>query len=193
MDKLPRIEAETISGPHSESSENLEQAQQAAEMAARLFSYYPPPDVGDPQNLLTGAVKMFLAYPMEAVLAVVDPTSGLPATSKWAPNLAEIRQALEAAMVPIKWRLRQEQLAEEARAQIAARKPLQITDARPRPTYEELQRRCHAVGLMIGPKGSRLPPIDPLAVRDKYGISADEWNAIPAGKPPPGFKKLGAA
>jgi hypothetical protein len=82
-------------------------------------------------------------------------------------------------MGPINWRLQQEQLAEQAAVQIAERKPLQITDGRERPTYEELRARCHAVGLMIGPKGSRMPPADPSAIAKKYGLSKAQWDALP--------------
>ncbi len=177
MDKLPELTARIASGQPLESSESL--ARHAATLAARLFSYYPPPDVGDPEEILRGAVKMFLMYPVEAAEAVCDPTRGLPAMLKWAPKLSEIRQALDEAMVPINWRLQQEQLADAAVAQIAARNPLQITDGRQRPTYEELQQRCAEVGLMIGPKGSRLGPVDPSAIAKKYGLSKAQWDALP--------------
>jgi hypothetical protein len=179
MDKLPELTARIASGQPLESSESLARAEHAATLAARLFSYYPPPDVGDPEEVLRGAVKIFLMYPREAVDAVCDPTRGLPSTLKWAPKLAEIRSALEEAMVPINWRLQQEQLAQQATAQIAERKPLQLTDGRERPTYDDLRAQCHAVGLMIGPKGSRMPPADPSATAKKYGLSRAQWDALP--------------
>jgi hypothetical protein len=174
MDKLPRIEAATISAPLSDNSENLAMAKWAADMAATLYGYFPPPDVGDPKVLLSGAVKMFASYPAAAVEAVCDPVTGLPATNKWAPNLAEIRLALDAAAAPIyRARAREKQIAE----QLADRKPLQITDNRPRPTYEELKARCAAAGLHIGPKG--VERVSPAKVREKYGISQEQWDAIP--------------
>jgi hypothetical protein len=151
-------------------------------MAARLFDYYPPPDVGDPKVLLSGAVQIFLKYPAEAVDAVCDPVSGLPSTSKWAPNLAEIRSALDAEMVPIKWRQQQEHLMIEAERQIAARQPLQITDGRQRPTYEELRQRCADAGLMIGPKGRQSLRENPAKIREKYSLSQEQWDALPNAK-----------
>jgi hypothetical protein len=175
MDKLPAMKAVTISELRSESSENLARAKWAGMMAATLFDYFPPPEVGSAETLLSGAVKMFLMYPREAVEAVCNPVSGLPSQVKWAPRLAEIRQALEIATGPLQRRQeRERQIAE----QLEARK--QITDQRPRPTYEELQRRCAEVGLHIGPKGSRLGPLDPGKVMEKHGISKEQWAAIPA-------------
>lgn len=174
MDKLPVIEAETISGPRSESSENLAKAKYAATMAARLFNYFPPPEVGDAEILLSGAVKMFLSFPQEAVEAVCDPVSGLPAMQKWAPKLSELRQSLDSASIPI---YRRQEREKQIQQQLEDRKA--IPDLRPRPTYEELQRRCAEVGLYIGPKGSRLPPVDPVKIRETYGISKEQWDAIP--------------
>lgn len=174
MDKLPVIEAGTISEWRESDSSNLERAKWAADMAATLYGYFPPPDVGDPEIMLSGAVKMFLSLPRAAVEAICDPVSGLPATSKWAPKLFEIRQALEAAALPIyRAAEREKQIAE----QLAARKPMQITDNRPRPTYQELVERCAKDGLFIGPKG--VERVSPAKVREKYGISQDQWDAIP--------------
>lgn len=146
-------------------------------MAARLYDYFPPLETGDPRVLLSGAVKMFLSFPPEAVEAICDPVSGLPATSKWAPRLSEIRQALDAEMVPIRKRAEREEWNRQAAKQIAARQPLQITDNRQRPTYEELVERCAKDGLFIGPKG--VERVSPAKVREKYGISQEAWDAIP--------------
>jgi hypothetical protein len=68
------------------------------------------------------------------------------------------------------------------RRQIAERKSLAITDGRPKPTYEELQRRCAEVGLAIGPKSSTIKTIAPEAFCEGYGISKEQFDAIPDAK-----------
>lgn len=149
-------------------------------MAGQLFGCFPPPEVGDPEIMLSGAVKMFLSYPEAAVRSVCDPVRGLPATSKWAPRLSEIRDALEVAMGPIRFAENRERLDREAREQIAARKPLEITDGRPKPTYEELKARCAASGLHLGPKG--MERVDGETVRKKYAVTPEDWAKIPDAK-----------
>lgn len=133
--------------------------------------------MGDPETLLSGAVKMFLSYPREVVDAVCDPVSGLPGSSKWAPRLSELRDALEIAYAPVRRRLERERALRE---QLAARDTLQITDGRPRPTYAELVEGCRAAGLHIGPKGAERT--DPDAIRQKHGITPEQWAAIPNAK-----------
>ena len=142
-----------------------------------MFNYFGPPEVGDPEILLSGAVKMFLSYPKEVVEAVCDPVSGLPAQSKWSPKLSEIRDALEIAWAPVKRHIEREKAIE---AQLAERKLLEAP-TKPRPTYEELQARCAAGGLHIGPKGSG-PRMAPAAFKTKYGLTEEQWNAIPNAK-----------
>lgn len=141
-------------------------------MAARLFNYFPPPDVGDPKTLLSGAVKMFLSFPRKVVDAVCDPVSGLPAKSKWAPNLAELRMAIDIEMAPILRQIERDKIAAEHRMALPA--PMAK-----RKTYEELQAELAEVGIYIGSRGATAKPVNIKDFRDKYGITDEQWNAIP--------------
>jgi hypothetical protein len=147
-------------------------------MARKLFGYYPPPDVTDPELLLAGATKMFAQYPREIVEIVCDPVRGLPARCKFAPTLAEIRTALESEYAPIA-RAR----AYEAKARVALIERAAIeTDRSARPTYEELLRRCEAAGLPIGERKRRKNSLADIAeFRAKYKITDEQWAAIPEG------------
>jgi hypothetical protein len=141
----------------------------------------------DPEAMMAGAEKMFALYPIEACREVADPGRGYPATERFAPTLADLRLALEIAARPHflkrEREARERKLAQE-RAEAAA-------PAGPRPSYEELQRRCAALGLIIGAKrGRRI--VDTAAesarVREQYGISQAAWDAIPKAGPKAGAK-----
>jgi hypothetical protein len=67
----------------------------AAKLAKRLFGFYRPQDVNDPEVFLSGVMKLFLAYPVAAAKAAVDPVDGLPSRSSFAPAIAEIKAFLE--------------------------------------------------------------------------------------------------
>ncbi len=156
-----------------------EPSREVAALAQRLFSFYPPPDVGDPRMLLSAAIAMMQMFPIEVVRGVCDPISGLPATNKFAPNLAEIRHALEVLDAP---RKRREERERAAHMQLNERKQLVITDRRERKTYEQLQAECAAVGLFIGQGRNGLKAMKAEDIREKYGVTKEQWDAIPNAK-----------
>ena len=127
---------------------------------------------------VAGAEKMFARYPIEACREVADPSRGYPATEQFAPTLAALRLALEAAARP-----HLQKREREARARALAReRAAEQRDTGPRPSHEELQRRCAALGLPIGePRRRKL--VDAAAesarVRERYGISQEAWDAVP--------------
>jgi len=172
MERMSAVDPRMISVQPSEKSEP---SREVAALAQQLYSFYPPPDVGDPRMLLSAAIGMMQLFPIEVVRGVCDPIHGLPATNKFAPNLAELRLALEVLDAP---RKRREEREAAERKQLAERRQIAIADQRPRPTYAELQARCAAVGLYIG-KQAAAPPIDPTAIMEKYGVSQEQWDALP--------------
>jgi hypothetical protein len=150
----------------------------------------PAPEI-DNATFIAGAEKMFALYPIEACREVVDPGRGYPAIESFAPTLGALRLALEAAARP--HLLRRER---EARSRaLAEQRAAERRDVGPRPSYEELQRLCAALGLPIGEKRRRRE-IDVAAesarVRERYGIAQEAWDAVPKAdhkpRPKPGAK-----
>jgi hypothetical protein len=134
----------------------------------------------DLQIFAFGAEKMFSMFPIEACRAVADAASGYPSTERFAPTLAGLRIALEEAARPIML-TRQREARDRARAEERAAERA-ATPSGPRPTYEELQRRCAAAGLIIGAKrGRRVFDAEAEVERvcRQYGISKEAWDAIP--------------
>src|ERR1051326_631835 len=97
--KMPVLNPRTNSGKHSVNSDN---SRKIAKLVERLFSFYPPLDVGDPKAFLAGVVALMQNYPLDIVEEICDPVRGIPSKYKFAPNLAEIRNELEVLAEP--WR-----------------------------------------------------------------------------------------
>jgi hypothetical protein len=145
-----------------------------AELTKILLGCYRTGDANDP-TIYAGAIIAVLSdYPLDVIEAAVDPRTGLPAQSKWLPNVAEVKDFCEARMRP-------KRMQAQGLQQIEEREQLAIEHQRPRKTYEQLVAECRAVGINIGPKGPS-QAVDVAAVRQKYGLSQEEWDAIPNAK-----------
>ena len=175
MDRLPPIDPTALVAPSPSYENTLATLTEAKKGAARLLGCFRAGDANDPETYTAAVIAVLNRYPIEVIREVTEPATGLPSISKWLPTISEIRNECDVLVGRIETRAR---LDRELAEQFEARQTLQITDGRQRPTYEELRRQCHEVGLMIGPKGSRMPPIDPVSVQKKYGISAAQWDAI---------------
>jgi hypothetical protein len=142
-----------------------------------------PPE-SDLAMFASGAEKMFAVFPIEACRAVADPVSGYPSTERFAPTLAGLRIALEDAARPI-MQMREREARDRAIAEQRAADRAAVPSG-PRPSYEELQRRCAALGLFIGGKRRRRSvdiEAESERVRQQYGISKDAWDAVPRASP----------
>jgi hypothetical protein len=143
-----------------------------------------PPE-SDLARYASGAEQMFATFPIEACRVVADPACGYPSTERFAPTLAGLRIALEEAARPAMQK-REREARDRAIAEQRAAERAEIPSG-PRPTYEELQRRCAALGLFIGDKRRRARSIDIEAeserVRQQYGISKEAWDATPRASP----------
>lgn len=146
-------------------------------MARVLLGCYRTGDANDP-DVYSGAVIAVLSdYPLEIIKRVVDPRHGLPSTSKWLPTIAELKDALEAEMAPIR---REEDRQEREREYRASLPP--PVDRTKRPTYEELKAKCAEAGLVIGKPRPRILETEIAKFRADNGISAEQWDAIPNAK-----------
>jgi hypothetical protein len=112
-------------------------------------------------------------YPLEICQKVCDPARGLPSTNKFAPNLAELRTALEAEAGPWRRQMERERLARKSLDAL----PPPVEDRSKRKTYAELQADCAKAGIFIG--GKPAPIQDVTAFRESHGLSQEQWDAIP--------------
>lgn len=94
----------------------------------------------DPDIYVRGLRRLFMAYPVEAGRAVIDPVHGLPSRLKWFPKLAEVSDALKQANRHNEWRqeheARQRRIASDVRQIEVQRK----SEAERRAQAEEARR-----------------------------------------------------
>lgn len=112
------------------------------------------------ETMLDAAAVVLASYPDEVMNSVTHPVTGLPGRLKWPPNIAEIRQACEIAVAPIRAqeerdRAIQEQLRrrEEDDAYVS-----QLPPRDNRLSYDELKAK-------YGDNWGIKPPIDPVKAK----------------------------
>jgi hypothetical protein len=157
-------------------------ASYAAERARLLFGQYRRGDANDPDVYVASVAAILADYPAETIRYVTDPRTGIaanPINPNWSglPDTAHVKRACENHSGPTR---RAAEREAAMRRQIAERKALPTPSERAvRPSYEDLVRRCHDAGLMIGPHRYKTPGMKPSEIMLKYGISPEAWAAIP--------------
>jgi hypothetical protein len=149
------------------------------ELVEQMLGSMRPSDLLNPDMMAAGAISMMAMFPIEVCRQVANPGSGYPSTERFAPTLQSLRVALEEAARPG----REAAAREVARLKQVAERKLDAQAAAlpagPRPTYEELQRRCAEGGIFIGQGRAKPAAVNADAFREQYGISQDAWDAIP--------------
>lgn len=158
MFRQPNVTIETLSGKPSNRSENTRQ--RAAEATAKLFGYYPPHEVSDPKAFLAAVTAIFEMYPEDVVARVIDPLSGLPSKQKFAPKLAEIKEACEDH-----YRARRYTKEWNAGARKQAEERLEIPDYRPKPMHAARQYTYGEYMEITGWKGR---PIGRFEIKSEF-------------------------
>lgn len=74
----------------------------AYSLATRLYSCYRKEDAAAAETMLDAAAIVLASYSDEVMNAVTHPVTGIPGRIKWPPNIAEIREACETAIAPIR-------------------------------------------------------------------------------------------
>lgn len=104
--------------------------------AKQLLGCYRTGEANDPETFGAAVAAVLSAFPLEVIRYVCDPRTGLPGTSKWMPNPAEVKAACEDR---VRW------LAKIDRYQNwgnpAADQKLLAADLKPKPTLDELKAK----------------------------------------------------
>jgi hypothetical protein len=67
-----------------------------------MFGCYRKGDANDPEIYVAAVAAVLSEYPESVIDFVTDPRTGLPRKSKWLPNPAEVSEACEEHMAPIR-------------------------------------------------------------------------------------------
>lgn len=134
----------------AENSRSFCDEREAQGFVLALMGFYRDHGQIDPKIYNAGLKRVFMAYPREAVAAVVDPVHGLPSKLKWLPTPADVTDALKAAGPREKASDRFDRLA---RAQIAERLALTYD----RKTPEERGAIARSLGANPGGRMQAVP------------------------------------
>lgn len=111
---------------------------------------------------MAGVAAVLAHYPAAVVHRVVDPVHGLPGRTKWLPTIAEVREACEQEMAPIRRKMeRDRRTAETAR--------LLAGPQAPKPTLAELKERYgENWGIGASAKAERERPPTEEEIKARY-------------------------
>lgn len=85
-----------------------------------MLGCYRRGEVADEKVFTSAIIAVLCRYPENVVKVVTNPTRGLPATLKWLPSIAEVRDACDREMEPIlRERQRQASRLEQQRERLA--------------------------------------------------------------------------
>ena len=126
--------------------------------------------------MLSAAQAICQNFPIECVRAVCSPVNGIATKNKFAPNLAELRNALEVEYAPIERQIERERAWANARALPAP------VNRETRKTYEQIQAELAEAGIFIGEGKAGPVPMKVADIQEKYGITKEQWDAIPNAK-----------
>jgi len=93
----------------------------ATRLATSLFGCYRASEANDPETFIAAVAATLATYPEPIARQVCD-RSGLPSQSKWLPSIAELREACDRAMAPIRAAERREREREHTQQVIAGHK-----------------------------------------------------------------------
>jgi hypothetical protein len=84
--------------PESKSGE--EKLRYATQRTIMLLGCYRQGEAADPKVYVRAVAAVLAHYDEAVITAVTDPIRGLPGSTKWLPNVAEVRAACEAQLKP---------------------------------------------------------------------------------------------
>lgn len=102
MEKLPNVAASWRQS--TAISRDLERGNpsEIASLAKNLLGYFRTGEASDPDVYTAGIIAVLSDYPIAIIRQVVDPRTGLPSKFKWLPAIAEVKEACETEMEPIR-------------------------------------------------------------------------------------------
>lgn len=126
-----------VGGPPQVSREKMAWATKQVNL---FFGSFRKADADDPETFTAGCLRLFTAYPAEAVRHVIDPVTGLPGKSEWLPTMRAIKDALDAWESDQRDSAHRVALAAAAERQVEERRAW-LAKRKDKPTLADLQAK----------------------------------------------------
>lgn len=140
---------------------------QAVKAAKALYDLFRFADADNPDVFLAGTVRLFMHYPVDVVMRVVDPITGIPGKQKWPPAPADVKEALDVFMAADAAKAKRDRDLERQLADRRAFEARQVAT-----TQEERDRAVRRYLEEIRPGLATTADL-----RNKVGEEA--WNSLP--------------
>lgn len=146
-----------------------------------MLSGYPSLSLDDPQGYISNLVSILIGFDKEDACAGVVAAAN---ACKFPPSRFELRQACEAVAGP---RARQRAYAARTAAQLAERDTIAALSP-PKQTVEEVRAEMRARGLPMYDRAGQKPHGETAeTVREKLGLTPDQWVALPNAPQEPSY------
>jgi hypothetical protein len=162
-------------GSENESAEKEQKALFAYQRATLMFKCFRWDDAADPQTFIDAAASILADYDDDIIELVTDPRTGIPTKQKWPPQPQEVKSACDAIHLP---RAARQEKEKKIREQLEERAALEALPP-PKQTYEEFVAEMKSRGLPIDGRKFKPDQDSVEAIRKRYNISEEQWNAIP--------------
>ena len=137
----------------------------AEEYAAILYGCYRRTDADSPEIFLGAAIAVLTGYPEFVVRAVCDPRHGLPAKSKFPPNIFELTVACNEKIRPLLEAERRKRIEEEN----AADRPSEVNEIERQRRKDVVARWRAAQALHEATTAGVETPLETLDARKLHG------------------------
>lgn len=127
---------------------------------------------------LAAHIAVLCEFEADTVDAVTDLGKGLRSRSQWPPDAAEVRKACEEFEGPRKRALQRDMALAK---QLDERRLIEHQRAAVPKQTVELHAEMQARGFVYDKTGKIIDVETPNTVRDKFGLTQEQWDAIPNG------------
>lgn len=144
--------------------------------------------ISNPETFLTSLLTVMTHYPIEICEVIADPFDGLPGRQEKLPTPFAIRQLGEELMGPIRRQADRHRLYAQQHLDRIEQKRLE-EDREHRETMEQIEERLAARGMYLSSYRKRRPDLfgtngephgeTPESVRQKFGLTPEQWAALP--------------
>lgn len=144
--------------------------------------------ISNPETFLTSLLTVMTHYPIEICEVIADPFCGLPGRQEKLPTPFAIRQLGEELMGPIRRQADRHRLYAQQQLDRIEQKSLE-EDRGHRETMEQIEERLAARGMYLNSYRKRRPDLfgtngqphgeTPESVRQKFGLTPEQWAALP--------------
>jgi hypothetical protein len=163
---------------------------EAAKLVKRMMGCYPSLSLHDPEVYITELVKVLTRYPLDVGEKAIEKAKF--ESPKFVPTVPEVGKACEAFVKSQRELTYTQRWEEESRRQLREREAAEAATEpieHRRRVADRFRNELRAAGFRIGAEREYDPRFTVAAVKEKFGITDEQWNALPDAPRPPDLRE----